>query len=88
MLVLLRKKNESVVINGNIIVQVNRIRGDRVVLGIEAPEGVPVHRREVQDEIDRGAGKRVARGNGIVTPPGDQDVATGRDETQGKEQAA
>lgn len=51
MLVLSRKHDESIVINGNIIVTVIDIRGDKVRLGIDAPKDVPVHRREVQDKI-------------------------------------
>jgi len=53
MLVLSRKKNESIVINDDIRVVVVEIRGDKVRLGIEAPKEVPVHRREVYDAIKR-----------------------------------
>ena len=53
MLVLSRKKNESVVINEEISVMVVEIRGDKVRLGIEAPKEVSVHRREVFDAIKR-----------------------------------
>ena len=53
MLVLSRKKNESIVINDNITVVVVEIRGDKVRLGIECPKEVPVHRREVFDAIRR-----------------------------------
>ena len=53
MLVLSRKKDESVVINGNVIVTVVDVRGDKVRLGIEAPKEVPVHRREVYEAIRR-----------------------------------
>jgi len=53
MLVLSRKKNEQIVINDDIRVTIVEIRGDRVRLGVEAPKQVPVHRREVQDAIDR-----------------------------------
>ena len=53
MLVLSRKKNESIVINKDITVCIVEIRGDKVRLGVEAPKDVPVHRREVQDAIDR-----------------------------------
>ena len=58
MLVLSRKKNESIVINNDIIVTVVEIRGDKVRLGIVAPKEVPVHRQEVYDAIH--AGKNVA----------------------------
>jgi len=51
MLVLSRKRNESIVIRDNIVVTVIDIRGDKVRLGIEAPKEVPVHRREVFDKI-------------------------------------
>jgi carbon storage regulator len=51
MLVLSRKKNESIIINDNITVTVVEIRGDKVRLGIEAPKEVSVHRREVYDAI-------------------------------------
>ena len=39
MLVLSRKKNESIVINNDITVVVVEIRGDKVRLGVEAPQG-------------------------------------------------
>jgi carbon storage regulator len=53
MLVLSRKKNESIVINNDITIVIVEIRGDKVRLGIEAPKEVPVHRREVYDAIRR-----------------------------------
>ena len=53
MLVLSRKKNESIVINNDITIVVVEIRGDKVRLGVEAPKEVPVHRREVYDAIKR-----------------------------------
>ena len=51
MLVLSRKKNESIVIDNNIVVTIVEIRGDKVRLGIVAPKDVPVHRQEVYDAI-------------------------------------
>ena len=51
MLVLSRKKNESIVINDNITIVVVEIRGDKVRLGIEAPKDVPVHRKEIFEAI-------------------------------------
>jgi carbon storage regulator len=56
MLVLSRKKNESIVINNDITIVVVEIRGDKVRLGVEAPKEVPVHRREVYDAIKRTEG--------------------------------
>lgn len=55
MLVLSRKKNESIVINNDIRIVVVEIRGDKVRLGVEAPREVPVHRREVYDAIHQAA---------------------------------
>jgi carbon storage regulator len=59
MLVLSRKRNESIVIDDNIVITVVEIRGDKVRLGIEAPKEVPVHRGEVHERL-------VA--NGEITP--------------------
>ena len=53
MLILSRKPGESIVIDGRIRVQVVRVEGDVVKLGIEAPVTVPVHRQEVYEEIQR-----------------------------------
>lgn len=51
MLVLSRKKNESIIINDDITVTVVEIRGDKVRLGIDAPKEVSVHRQEVWEAI-------------------------------------
>ena len=53
MLVLSRKKNESIIINDNITIVVVEIRGDKVRLGVEAPKEIPVHRNEVYEAIRR-----------------------------------
>jgi carbon storage regulator len=47
MLVLARKQNQNIIIDGKIIVRVLRVGRDVVKLGIEAPLSVPVHREEV-----------------------------------------
>lgn len=54
MLILSRKLNESIVIDGRIIVKVLRIDRDTVKLGIQAPADLQVHRQEVFDAIQRG----------------------------------
>lgn len=74
MLVLSRKKNESIVINNDIKIVVVEIRGDKVRLGVEAPKEVPVHRREVFDAIHRAeievSGEKSHAGDlGVKTEP-------------------
>lgn len=61
MLVLSRKRDESIVINDNITIVVVEIRGDKVWIGIEAPKEIPVHRQEVYDAIKQQ--EREDRGN-------------------------
>ena len=67
MLVLSRKKNESIVINNDITIVVVEIRGDKVRLGVEAPKEVPVHRREVYDAIKRNEAQGAAPAEGAST---------------------
>jgi carbon storage regulator len=58
MLVLSRKKDETIVIGENIVVTVVDVRGDKVRLGIAAPREVTVHRREVYEAIKRSEGAK------------------------------
>lgn len=51
MLVLSRKKNESIVIGDAIIIAIVEIRGDKVRLGFQAPKEISVHRSEVWEAI-------------------------------------
>ncbi len=53
MLVLSRKKNESIVIDDKIVITIVEIRGDKIRLGIEAPRDVPIHRSEVYEALKR-----------------------------------
>ncbi len=53
MLVLSRQRDESIMIGDNVVVTVVDIRGDKVRLGIQAPNEIPVHRREVYEAIKR-----------------------------------
>jgi carbon storage regulator len=53
MLILTRTLNEQIVIGREIVITVVEIRGNTVRLGVDAPQDVSVHRREVQDLIDR-----------------------------------
>lgn len=53
MLVLTRKRGESIIINDDIKITLIEIRGDKVRLGVEAPKEIPVHREEVYKAIQR-----------------------------------
>lgn len=49
MLVLSRKRNESIIVGDDIKVMIVEIRGDKVRLGIDAPPNIKVHREEIYD---------------------------------------
>jgi len=51
MLALTRKKSESIIISDNIEVIVLGIQGEQVKLGIVAPRHIPVHRKEIYEQI-------------------------------------
>lgn len=51
MLVLARKTGQSIIINDNIELLVIEVRGDQVRLGIDAPRNIPVHRKELLEQI-------------------------------------
>lgn len=51
MLVLSRKKGQSIMIGENVEISIVDIQGDQVRLGINAPRSVTIHRKEVFVEI-------------------------------------
>jgi carbon storage regulator len=65
MLILSRKLNESIIIDGNIVVKVLRIDKDTVKLGIQAPSELPVHREEIYQAIQK---NKQAGINGLPNP--------------------
>jgi carbon storage regulator len=52
MLVLSRRPNESIVIGDDIVLEIIRVRGDRIWLGITAPAEVRVLRSELKEGED------------------------------------
>jgi carbon storage regulator len=71
MLVLSRKRNEQIVIGDKIVITVVEVRGDKVRLGITAPDDVPVHRQEVYEAIRRK--RQAALQPDAKTPVADRD---------------
>jgi carbon storage regulator len=52
MLILGRRKSESIVVGENVEVVIVDVRGNKVKLGINAPKNVSVHRKEVYEAIE------------------------------------
>ena len=68
MLVVSRRKGQSVIIaDGEVRLVVIDIRGDKVRLGFEADPDIPIHRKEVQDAIER---DRAATGQAATVDEG------------------
>jgi carbon storage regulator CsrA len=63
-LVLTRKTNEVICIGDDIRVMVVEVRGDRVRIGVNAPESVAVHREEIYEAI-KAAKKTIGRTNSV-----------------------
>ncbi|WP_274654193.1 carbon storage regulator CsrA [Paenibacillus humicola] len=53
MLILTRKKGQSIIINNNIEIVISAIDGDQVKIGINAPEEVNILRKEVFDAVQQ-----------------------------------
>lgn len=51
MLILTRKKDESIIINKNIEIQIISIEDGKVKIGINAPKDIEIHRSEIFDKI-------------------------------------
>ena len=66
MLVLSRHRDESIMIGDDVVVTIVDIRGDKVRLGIEAPQSIPVHRQEVYDAIQRENRRATQTGSGAT----------------------
>ena len=63
MLVLSRKKGESIIINDNIEITISDIQGDQVRIGISAPKNIAIHRKEIFVEIQQENKKAATVGN-------------------------
>ncbi len=63
MLVLTRKSNQSIMIGDDIEVSVLSVMGEKVRIGIQAPQSIPVFRKEIYLEIHREAAAAAAGGD-------------------------
>jgi carbon storage regulator len=75
MLVLTRKSNQSIMIGDNIEVSVLSVMGDKVRIGIQAPQDIPVFRTEIYLEIHRDE----ADGHARAAPAATTDKDAGAD---------
>jgi carbon storage regulator len=84
MLVLTRKSNQSIMIGDEIEVSVLSVMGEKVRIGIQAPQQVPVFRKEIYLEIHRESGAVTPGSDGRgdeVAPEHEERQATGVDES-------
>ena len=75
MLVLTRKSNQSIMIGDEIEVSVLSVMGEKVRIGIQAPQRVPVFRKEIYLEIHREAGASAAPKDGVASAAGGDSAA-------------
>jgi len=68
MLVLTRKSNQSIMIGDDVEVSVLSVMGEKVRIGIQAPQEIPVFRKEIYLEIHREDG---TAGEGTTAPVDD-----------------
>jgi carbon storage regulator len=61
MLVLTRKSNQSIMIGDDVEVSVLAVTGEKVRIGIQAPQEIPVFRKEIYLEIHREGGEDAAK---------------------------
>lgn len=52
MLVLSRKENEKIIIGDDIVIVFKKILANRVVVEIDAPKNIPVHRHEIRERME------------------------------------
>ncbi|MGI6457032.1 MAG: carbon storage regulator CsrA [bacterium] len=70
MLVLSRKRDESIIIGDDVMITIVDIKGEQVKIGVTAPKHVSIHRKEVyeaiQNENQAAAQSGVQNLNGLI----------------------
>jgi carbon storage regulator len=84
MLVLTRKSNQSIMIGDDIEVSVLSVMGEKVRIGIQAPQSIPVFRKEIYLEIHREAAAAAADGDGDGQPAASVETALSERRTRRK----
>jgi len=86
MLVLTRKSNQSIMIGDDIEVSVLSVMGDKVRIGIQAPQDIPVFRTEIYLEIhrDKNDGAAVDGVAAVPVPTGDGSGSTKQDQPRSR----
>lgn len=70
MLVLTRRKNQSIVIGDSIIITVLDVKGDQIRLGITAPRDVQVYREELLATLGDGTAAALLGKDAVpIAPP-------------------
>ena len=66
MLVLTRKKDQTIIVNDNIEITILDVQGDQVRIGINAPKSVSIYRKEIFVEIQE-ENKKAASANNAAS---------------------
>ena len=67
MLVLSRKESEQIMIGDEIVVTIVAVRGDKVRVGIDAPQTLPVHRSEIYARVEQEKARSEDRFSGLAS---------------------
>ncbi len=88
MLVLSRKEGERLVIGENVVVTVNRISGNRITLGIEAPRDVRIVRGELEQQTEDSSQPAEPQQQAATSQQAASQQATGQQATGGASKPA
>lgn len=67
MLILTRKKGETIKIGDDIEITITDIQGDQVKIGVDAPKHIEIHRKEVYLDIQKENEKATSNVSNLFT---------------------